>query len=47
MCYQRKHGNDGETQVDLVSCPVSIGKPTQDSPDWMIDRSTYEHIWGA
>jgi hypothetical protein len=38
-------GNDGETQVNLVSCLVKIGKPTQDSTNWPIDRDTCEYRW--
>jgi hypothetical protein len=40
-------GNDGETQVDLVLGSTKVGKPTQNSTNWSIDRSTYEYKLGV
>jgi hypothetical protein len=40
-------GNDGETQVNLVSPLVNIDKPIQDSKNWAIDRDTCEYRWGV
>jgi hypothetical protein len=36
-------GNDGETQVNLVSCSINIVKQTQDNNNWPIDRGTDEY----
>jgi hypothetical protein len=40
-------GDDGETQVDLVSYPIKTRKPAQDSTNWLIDGGTCEYRWGA
>jgi len=36
-------GNDGEAEVDLVSCLVNIGELIQSSTSWSVVKGTYEY----
>jgi hypothetical protein len=36
-------GNDGEAKVNLVSRPVKIDEPTQNSINWLIVRGICEY----
>jgi hypothetical protein len=40
-------GNDGEAEVDLVSCPVNIGELAQNSTNWSVVKGTCEYRWSA